>query len=62
MLFKEAPTNQETKKSNQIKRPERNRKEQETRAQEELSPFEIRELMGVHERGYKRRRGAWRQA
>lgn len=62
MLFKEYPSNQETKKVNQIKRPERNRKEKETQAQEELSPFEIRELMGINERGHKRRRGAWRQA
>lgn len=62
MLFKELINKQETKKVNQIKRPERNRKEKETQAQEELSPSDIRELMGINERGYKRRRGAWRQA
>lgn len=37
MLFKEVPTNQETKKLNRIKRPDRNRKEKETQAREELS-------------------------
>jgi hypothetical protein len=62
MLFKEFPSNQENKKINRIKRPERNRKEQEAQAREELSPFEIRELMGTNDRGHKRRRGAWRQA
>jgi len=62
MLFKELPSNQEKKKNNPIKRPERNRKEKEVQDREELSPFEIRELMGINERGHKRRRGAWRQA
>jgi hypothetical protein len=62
MLFKEIPSNQETKKMNQVKRPERNRKEKEAQAREELSQVDILELMGVNERGYKRKRGAWRQA
>jgi hypothetical protein len=62
MLFKEIPTSQETKKANHIKRPERNRKEKETQAQEELSRIDVLELMGVNERGLKRRRGAWRKA
>jgi hypothetical protein len=61
MLFKELSSNQETKKVNQIKRPERNRKEKEIQAQEELSQVDILELMGVNERGHRRRRGAWRQ-
>jgi hypothetical protein len=69
MLFKEIPSSQETKKRNSIKRPERNRKEKETQAQEitnrereELSRLEVLELMGVNERGLKRHRGAWRKA
>ena len=69
MLFKEIPTSQEMKKKNSIKRPERNRKEKETRAQEvidlereELTRIDVLELMGVNDRGLKRRRGAWRKA
>lgn len=62
MLFKEIPSNQETKKANKIKRPERNRKEKETQAREELTRVDVLELMGVNDRGLKRHRGAWRKA
>lgn len=63
MLFKEIPTSQETKKKNRVKRPERNRKEVVDRApvREELTRDDVLELMGVKERGLKRRRGAWRK-
>jgi hypothetical protein len=61
MLFKEIPSNQETKAANRVKRPERNRKEKETQAREELSQLDVLELMGVNDRGLKRRRGAWRK-
>ena len=62
MLFKEIPSSQETKKVNKIKRPERNRKEKETQAREELTQIDVLELMGVNDRGLKRHRGAWRKA
>jgi hypothetical protein len=62
MLFKEIPSSQETKKANRVKRPERNRKEKETQAREELTTIDVLELMGVNDRGFKRRRGAWRKA
>lgn len=68
MLFKEIPTSQENKKKNQIKRPERNRKESIDRAldqapeREELTQNDVLDLMGVRDRGLKRRRGAWRKA
>ena len=69
MLFKEIPSSQETKKANRVKRPDRNRKEKVTQAQEvidlereELSRIDVLELMGVNDRGLKRRRGAWRKA
>lgn len=66
MLFKEIPTSQETKKKNHIKRPDRNRKEVTDRAQirddrEDLTRDDVLDLMGVRDRGLKRRRGAWRK-
>lgn len=59
MLFNESS---DTKRINQVKRPERNRKEKTSQAHEELCQADVLELMGVHDRGHKRRRGAWRQA
>lgn len=62
MLFKEIPTTQETKAASRVKRPDRNRKEKQTQAREELTTGDVLELMGVNDRGLKRRRGAWRKA
>lgn len=56
------PTKNESKRVNQIKRPERNRKEKTTQAREELRREDVLELMGVHDRGHRRHRGAWRKA
>lgn len=67
MLFKEFPMSQEPKKKNRIKRPERNRKELTERSldsppvQENLTREDVLDLMGVRDRGLKRRRGAWRK-
>ena len=61
MLFKEYPSKAETKKLNKVNRPERNRKEKEAQVREELSQVDILDLMGVNERGHRKRRGAWRQ-
>lgn len=55
------PNKGELKRLNFIKRPERNKKEKETQAREELRHEDVLELMGVHDRGLKRRRGAWRK-
>lgn len=60
LLFQEIPT-KHTKKLGDIKRPDRNKKEKQTKARE-LSQEDVLELMGVNNRGHKRHRGSWRQA
>ena len=58
MLFKDVQNHRDGKKLSQIKRPNRNKREHQTG----LSEVDILDLMGVNNRGHKRRRGAWRQA
>ena len=60
MLFQEIP-NKHGKKLGEIKRPDRNKKEKQTKARE-LTQEDVLDLMGVNNRGHKRQRGSWRQA
>jgi hypothetical protein len=69
LLFEEITSKQKAQKAKRVKRPDRNRKEKVTQAQEvidlereELSRIDFLELMGANDRGFKRRRGAWRKA
>ena len=57
MLFNEIPKKHKAT-ANQVKRPDRNKKERDAA----LSQVDLLDLMGVNNRGHKRRRGAWRQA
>lgn len=65
MKIAEHLSKRDIQKFNTIKRIDRNKKEQKTKKQskaEELSRYDLMELMNIHRPTYKRVRGSWRNS
>ena len=61
MLIRDHLQSKDRRKFDTIRYSNRHQKQKKSNNIEELSTFDIEELMGVKQRGYRRSRGSWRQ-